>query len=246
MRALLLGLVDVLVRQNVAYLRAHPDTVALYNAGVRWGEPPNPTLEDAPTCVFNEWRDIPTILRSARAGQRVANCKDLTAWRVAELLVRGQAARPVLIIQPVNPRTHRQYIHVLLERPDGSREDPSVRLGMDPMPTTPIVGGARLCCEESGRWTHEGHPDVVVIEGRTYHRTALAAPRAGVVAQYREPRCRDTRHLRVYTDGIWRVEHIDAHNPACSVGDAARHLVTDYLGFGNEPACAGDGHGESR
>ncbi len=243
MRALLLGLLDVLIRQNVAYLRAFPDTVSLYRAGVRWGEPPNPTLEDAPTCVFNEWRDIPTILRDAPAGQRVANCKDLTAWRVAESLVRGQGARGALIIQPVNPRTHRQYIHVVVEYPDGTREDPSVRLGMAPMPA-PIIGG-RLCCEESGEWGRDGYPDVVVIEGRTYHKTALAAPKSGVVAQYREPRCRDTRHLRVYADGIWRVEHVDGYNPTCGVADAARHLVNDYLGLGEGPACIpGESHGE--
>lgn len=52
------------------------------------------------------------------------DCEDLTAWRVAELRARGVGA--VGDVYRVRPG---QW-HAVVQLPDGSVEDPSLRLGM--------------------------------------------------------------------------------------------------------------------
>jgi len=107
-------LLRALSAANVAYLRRHPRTPALYEAGVRYRAEPFPR---------EEWRGIAEVLRD-----RYGDCEDLACWRVAELVVRGVRAAPVF--------RHRQVrrlsvYHILVRHPDGTVEDPSALLGMN-------------------------------------------------------------------------------------------------------------------
>lgn len=52
------------------------------------------------------------------------DCEDLTNYRVAELQLRGEFAKSKII------KTGRRKFHALVQRGDGSYEDPSIRLGM--------------------------------------------------------------------------------------------------------------------
>ena len=51
------------------------------------------------------------------------DCKDLTAWRCAELRLDGTDALPLIV------QTGNHNYHALVRLPDGSTEDPSVLLG---------------------------------------------------------------------------------------------------------------------
>jgi hypothetical protein len=61
-----------------------------------------------------------TAVETYRRG--AGDCEDLTAWRVAELRFDGEPARGIVI--PTGPRRY----HAIVERADGSLEDPSRRL----------------------------------------------------------------------------------------------------------------------
>lgn len=107
-------LLHALSAANVAYLREHPATPPLYQAGVRYRAEPFPR---------EEWRGVAEVLR-----ERHGDCEDLACWRVAELRRRGVQAEPIF--------RHRQVgrlsvYHILVRLPDGSVEDPSALLGMN-------------------------------------------------------------------------------------------------------------------
>lgn len=78
-----------------------------------------------------EWHDIPTLLRLG-----YGDCKDLAAYRVAELRHRGVQCKPCIKYKYVDykyPNGKKQpvlLIHVMVQFPDGSIEDPSKILGM--------------------------------------------------------------------------------------------------------------------
>ena len=112
--AVLMMLFEALIAANVAYLRRHPETSALYASGVRYLEEP-PDEED--------WQDIPETL-----SRGTGDCEDLACWRIAELRVRdGEHAHPFL---KCSARGDRVLYHVAVRRLDGSLEDPSRKLGM--------------------------------------------------------------------------------------------------------------------
>lgn len=107
-------LLEALIAENVAYLRAHPGTPTLRESGVRYAEDP-PWRE--------EWKDIPETF-SRRAG----DCKDLVAWRLAELRISGELAATARVsVFEVGARV---INHITVYRPDGRIEDPSRELGM--------------------------------------------------------------------------------------------------------------------
>jgi hypothetical protein len=111
----LLLLLDTLTQININFLKAHPETPNLYDAGVRYQEEP-PGRED--------WQDIPSTL-----ALKNGDCEDLSCWRAAELRVRhGIAAKPTFIWK-MRPSGGYLY-HIQVEYPDGRIEDPSRRLGM--------------------------------------------------------------------------------------------------------------------
>jgi len=108
----------LLVLLDRFYLSRHPGTPALYDAGVRYYRDADRRTQQVPAAEL--WLTIPDALAAGGA-----DCKVLAAWRVAELLERGEdpAARPEL-------EQHGSLWHVVVRRGDGSREDPSARLGM--------------------------------------------------------------------------------------------------------------------
>lgn len=112
-------MLDALARIDELYLRRHPETPALYNAGVKY----------MPERLGEEhWQDVPTTL-----ARKIGDCEDLACWRAAELRVRSNInARPCYrykVVDGPNGGPITLY-HILVLRPDGSIEDPSKRLGM--------------------------------------------------------------------------------------------------------------------
>jgi hypothetical protein len=69
------------------------------------------------------WATIPHIWSRGSA-----DCKSLCAWRVAELIARGENASCAVSRTP--SRSGARVFHILVQRENGSLEDPSYRLGM--------------------------------------------------------------------------------------------------------------------
>lgn len=96
---------------NVLYLRSHPNAPGLYQSGVRYRRERQGR---------EKWQTIPILYHVG-----FGDCEDLTAARVAELIVRhGERAQPE--VRRIGPRLW----HVLVLRASGLTEDPSARLGM--------------------------------------------------------------------------------------------------------------------
>ena len=108
--AVLCELVECLARIDGLYLKYHPKTPSIYKSGVVYGR-------------TDEWLPIPACRELG-----YADCKSVTAWRLAELRARGLNATP----------EHRwmkradgvKDFHILLRLDDGTNEDPSKILGM--------------------------------------------------------------------------------------------------------------------
>lgn len=107
-RADLLGALAAHVDACVRDLRANPRP-PLYAAGVRY-------TRDDPD---ERWQ-----LPSETAARGGGDCEDLASWRCAELRLGGESCRVVV------RRTGPTVLHAVVERGDGSIEDPSRRLGM--------------------------------------------------------------------------------------------------------------------
>jgi len=88
-------------------------------------------------------------------------------------------------------------------------------------------GAIALVPPVRGRWTFGGFPAQVTLSGAIYRRTPWAWPRSGVVAQYREARPVNSRHLFVLSDGTFVVPHVDEVNP--DLGSALAHLARDVI-----------------
>lgn len=85
---------------------------ALYDSGVRYvREPPGSERWSPPSVVL---------------GRGYGDCEDLASWRAAELRVTGEDPRARARVVRSGPRTW----HAIVERGDGSIEDPSRILGM--------------------------------------------------------------------------------------------------------------------
>lgn len=106
--------VESLVVADSAYLRVHRRAPWLLESGVVYAEDDDGR---------EEWKDIPeTLARGA------GDCKDLSAWRIAELRVRvGEWAVPMVSFER---RGVRVKAHVVVQRADGRLEDPARALGM--------------------------------------------------------------------------------------------------------------------
>jgi len=94
---------------NRIYLRQHPTTPALYRAGVVYKRQPGP----------ERFSWIPIVMQRGNG-----DCDQLACWRAAELQERGIKARAV------PKRIGPNLIHILVQYPDGHKEDPSKVLGM--------------------------------------------------------------------------------------------------------------------
>lgn len=157
----LLTFIDATSDVDEHWLRKHPETPPLYEAGVVYER------EGIP----EKWYDVPHILQRTPPRD---DCEGLAAWRAAELRIAGYPARPVL----------RRYqgekgalYHVIVEAdtPDGPRyDDPSARLGMFDS-TSEAVGNSApsQLSHEARRQLLRDHPDADVKIGRSGGRPAL-------------------------------------------------------------------------
>jgi len=100
----------------------------LYKSGVQYRPEPNrgsgvEDFADPWTCYHRKWGD----------------CDDLVIWRLAELIVSGEAVPPPQVVRAGT------RMHVLVRRANGRLEDPSKilypgrRLGNTPAERAPIV-----------------------------------------------------------------------------------------------------------
>lgn len=110
---------QLLVDANRVFLRTHPDFPPLYEAGVRYLRDADRRTQQSPDSEL--WLTIPD---AAHLGG--ADCKVLAAWRVAELQEAGENASCLLI----PPKRGGRVWHVVVQRADGTVEDPSKLLGM--------------------------------------------------------------------------------------------------------------------
>ena len=109
-------LVEALANANAAHLRLHPETPWLYASGVAYADEADGS---------ETWADIPETL-----ARGVGNCKDLGAWRLAELRIRArEAAVPLVGATRLGDRVR---FHVVVRRADGRVEDPSWELAAHP------------------------------------------------------------------------------------------------------------------
>jgi hypothetical protein len=90
----------------------------LYQMGMRYHVPKE--VESGRS--REQWKDIATLLKD-----RWGDCKDFTAWRLAELWKAGKQAY-------AESRVYREgkslLFHTYIRFPDGSTEDPARTLGM--------------------------------------------------------------------------------------------------------------------
>lgn len=114
------ALVEALTWANMQWLEEHPETPSLYASS------PAYQLKVRPMSI-DFWADIPTVI--AQGG---GDCKDFTAWRIAELRKHG-AAMVVPEIKYIPQRLPTGEIvnlwHVYV-RQGPKTEDPSRLLGM--------------------------------------------------------------------------------------------------------------------
>ena len=106
-------LLPALVGLNENFLKTHQQTPLLYSSGVRYMAEPRGQ---------EKWLTIPFVLK-----QRFGDCEDLSAWRAAELRVRGENAKCVWTYRKT-PRGN--LYHIRVQRGNGMIEDPSLLLGM--------------------------------------------------------------------------------------------------------------------
>ncbi len=123
-RDMLRGGVVGLMLENMAWLRAFPQTPLLYNANVIYK--PERHVEAGKRVVEygEEWQTIPWVIFRG-----YGDCEDLGAWRAAELRQRfGIHALPFIKVRRMPNGYWRA--HVVVKWPNGQIEDPSAKLGM--------------------------------------------------------------------------------------------------------------------
>jgi hypothetical protein len=124
---------DALAQANLAYLKRHPETPALYDWAPQYKIKPRPYVPGTGSATSpmgqqaDIWQDIPSTMRRG-----TADCKDLAAWRVAELYMDGYTHIGFYIkVQQVEDLI---VYHIQVEGYDKNgvfkREDPSKLLGM--------------------------------------------------------------------------------------------------------------------
>lgn len=99
---------------NFELLALTPTVGPMYQYRLRY-------VQDHPD--YARWKDFVQVIREG-----VGDCKDLVAWRVAELWHQGIDAHVVSSIQRQDNGDI--LYHVQIQLPDGTIEDPSVKLGM--------------------------------------------------------------------------------------------------------------------
>jgi hypothetical protein len=106
---------DSMVKWNRLLIETHriPE---LYSSGLRYQR------EDYDSVHPEDWRDAIAMLKHGGG-----DCEDLATLRVAQLQKAGEPARVVFVERP---HAKGRLFHILVERGDGTLEDPSRMLGM--------------------------------------------------------------------------------------------------------------------
>lgn len=122
---MLAGGVYGLMLQNIAWLRAHPETPDLYRAGVSYKPERRRVGPNGKATEYGEeWQTIPWVIYRG-----YGDCEDLGSWRAAELRVKyGIKANPFIKMRRMPDGYWRA--HVVVRWPNGQIEDPSAKLGM--------------------------------------------------------------------------------------------------------------------
>ena len=121
---MLAGGVFGLMLENIAWLKAHPETPDLYKAGVSY-KPERRRMNGGKVSEYGEeWQTIPWIIYRG-----YGDCEDLGAWRSAELRAKYKIkATPFIKMRRMPDGFWRA--HVVVRWPNGQIEDPSAKLGM--------------------------------------------------------------------------------------------------------------------
>lgn len=107
---------------NEVLMRRNPSFPPLYSTGARWEIRPGDPSE-------TEWRYAPNV-----ATEGWGDCQDLSSYRAAELRVTGEDPHAKVRVYPTGPNRY----HAVVARGNGMVEDPSVILGMSPVPEAPM------------------------------------------------------------------------------------------------------------
>lgn len=139
--ATLTAALEGLTAYNAAWLRAHPSAPPLYASGVRY---------QREEVGRESWQTLPDLFESLRG-----DCEDLAAARAAELQVTGEDPDARAVARHVRPGLW----HIVVERGDGTTEDPSKALGMgrkapEMAGTDEFKGGYRMVRTSKG-WRFE-------------------------------------------------------------------------------------------
>jgi len=105
------ALLEGFVRVNQWLLAYHSHIPPIYKSGVRYQREQGTEI----------WKPAPRVF-----ADRVGDCEDLAAWRAAELRQAGEEGARAVAIHHPNSRLW----HAVVEREDGTIEDPSKALGM--------------------------------------------------------------------------------------------------------------------
>jgi hypothetical protein len=98
-------------------LRQNPGLPPIAQAGVVYDKEPT-----------SKWRTVLDILDGKSGPKMRADCEALAPWRAAELRVSGEDPGAHALVYPSGP----SKFHAIVMRSDGTLEDPSVELGMQP------------------------------------------------------------------------------------------------------------------
>lgn len=107
----------------VRELRANPWLPPLYKSDVRWKRD---KCTAAMKAIPGACEPFKSPLQTYK--DKEGDCDDVAPWRAAELIVYGRGRYPNAVA--VSKRSPGIGYHVLVERGDGTTEDPSKRLGM--------------------------------------------------------------------------------------------------------------------
>ena len=110
---------------NELYLQRHQGTPRLYDSGAVYATEPNE--HDSVASSEERIASIPEVLRLGWG-----DCDDLACYLASERRVfDGIRCEPRVVLESVRPDGS-HFWHVVVVHPDGSIEDPSLVLGMNP------------------------------------------------------------------------------------------------------------------
>lgn len=101
------------------FVLAHFGLPDLYASGMRYQR------ENYGSIYPEDWRDPPAMLRAGGG-----DCEDLATYRVADLHRSGETRSRAVYLERPQPSGQGRLFHIIVERADGTLEDPSRMLGM--------------------------------------------------------------------------------------------------------------------